>query len=698
MEKKIKKGDLTKMQEMNGESKDFTNETYSPDDDQKNRYKKYMQIWSSYINFRTDYDEKWKECVARYKAEPFTYDDGRAGVVLPVGKFIIETAQAQESKNPPSFSYAASEYPEDIKKASIMEYVVKKHVWYRKFVDLDYKLDVLNQDKMILGTMYQYIGWRKMYRTIRTKDKNGAISKKQELYYNDIVVDNIYPQDVWLHPLSSCVADSPIVFVRKRYDYATFLETYSDDTQYYNVNLVKAGQMFSGYDQGGETLWRNLADNKDGVTVIQIWNKMTDETIDYANGVEVCYQPNPYDDKELPITDYRNRLQYNTYLGESEMERIATICDALNAFVNIAIDKEKRAGTGINLLDNNLSDFDDVSSIFSSTQAIRTENPKDSFVHYDMPGMSSSTKDMIQMLMDFLVYSTGIDFRQITDLTSSTKATVAALRREISQQRINLNVNRNENCGIKRLGWLLAKRVQQFYTMPLVEEITGQDVSGLDGKGDKVKDTKKGELKYRQLRLPDMDMQEVATKDGKYDAGSLRIKGKKDGSLSFIPARPEYLRLKGDISVKVIPGSTMGAIAELQKSKAKEYIEVATTVMKPPSQPGGAPEPYLSAKYGLEKYVRAMEYDVDKAFDLSDKDGETVAQDQARNLVGGMTQALNAPVNPMTPQNAGMIVDNGAAQPPAPMAPPSLTGQRSDSMRELGNELGKNVRVTNKKQ
>lgn len=684
--KSLGKFDIIKAQEENGEVGVGQCKDWRPDKEQQQRYLRIMREWESAITFRTEYDSKWQECVARYKAEPFFYEDGRAGVVLPVGKLIIETAQAQESKSPPSFAYSANENKEDVKKAEIMDYVVKKHVWNRKYVDLDYKLDVLNQDKMILGTMYQYIGYRKLYRTIRNKKVTGEITKKKELFYDDIVVDNLYPQDVWLHPLASCVAESPWCFIRKRFDYATWAETYSDTEMYYNQELVKPGAVYEGYDRGGETLWRDLADNVDQVVVVEKWDKMRDELVVYANGVEIYEGPNPYEDKELPITDYRNRLQYNTYLGESEMERIATLSDALNAFINIAIDKEKRSGTGINLLDNQFSEFDDVGSLFSSTQAIRVDSPKDSFVHYDMPGMSSSTDNMIKMLMDFLVFSTGIDFRQITDLASSTKATVAALRREISQQRINLNVNRNENCGVKRLGWLLAKRVQQFYTLPLVEGIVDQDLGG----------KKKGGKQYRELRIPDVEMEEVPGKGGAFNEESLRVKGTREGAVSFIHARPEYLRLKGDIAVKVIPGSTMGAIQELQKTKAQEYIGVATEVLKPPAQQGGAPQPWLSVKYGLEQYVKAMGYDVDKAFDTADKEGETAAQSEAAPLVDAMSSMYGVP-GPES-QNQGAVMQGG--RPPGPAEPkqPALTGQRSEPMQALANELGPQNRVTNKPQ
>ncbi len=692
--KKKTKDSLKGMLEMQSEKNQFSDDTYNPTDEERHRRKKFLSELDTAVNFRADYDNMFEEYVERYRARPFYYEDGRAGVVLPIGKLIVETAQAQESKNPPSFAYSAADNKEDIKKAQILEFVVKNHVWNREYVNLDTKMDVLNQDKMILGTMYQYIGWRKMYRTRRefVKSEGGAyeVSCKQVLHYDDIVVDNIFPQDIWLHPLARTVAESPWAYVRKRYDAETFLETFSDTRFFKNIKFVKAGAFFNGWDHGAHVLWRNLNDQKDVIIVLEKWNKITDEVIIYANDVEIYYGPNPYDHKELPLTDFRNRLQFNTYLGESEMDRIGTICDALNAFINIAIDKEKRASTGINLLDNNMSDFDDTAVMFSSTHATRVENPKDSFVHYEMPGMSASTSNMIQMLMDFLVYATGIDFRQITDLSSSTKATVAALRKEIAQQRINLNVMRNENCGIKRQGWLLGKLVQQYYPVPLLEEATGDNLS-TEKEGEE-KGEGKNKLKYRKIKVRDYDLSEEPIK-GEYTAKSLRLKGKKDGKVSFFEARPEYLGIKGDIDVKVVPGSTMAAIAELQKNKAQEYVRTAMEVVKPPSQEGGLPEPYLSVKYGLEKLVKAWDYDVDKAFDTSDTAEETVAMKEAQPVLDQFSQALGMPQFGATPQQATM-----PGQPPMPPnPPPNIAGVTANTpeLKELANEMGVANRVKN---
>lgn len=663
---------------------------WQPDEDQIKRKGKFMSDWQQGITFRSTsgFDTDVIEWIERYKGRPFSYEDGRAGVVVPIGKAIIETAQAQESKNPPSFAYLATENPGDVAKAKILELIVTKFTWNQKHVDLDYKMDVLNQDKMILGTMYQYIGYAKMYRTIREKNKaaDGKVTTttKEELFYDDVVVENIYPQDVWLHPLASRIADSPWIVVRKRYDKSSFLERYSDREMYNNLEYVKAGMWFTAEseDYAGSTITRTY-DDKNEVVVIEYWNKMTDEVIFYANGIEIFYEPNPYDDKELPFSDYRNRMQYNTYLGESEMERIAALSDAVNAFINIAIDKEKRAGTGINLIDSSFSDFDDTATVFSASEATRVDNPKDAFVHYDVPGMSGGTDKIIQMLLDFLVFTTGVDFRQITDLTASTKATVAALRRQITLQRMELNISRNENCGVKRLGWLLGKRVQQFYTLPKINKVTGKE-------GEE-------ELTYKKIQVQDLDISEEAGPDGKYSAESLKMKGRKDGAISFFQARPEYLRLEGDFCVRTIPGSTLATIQELEKNKAQEFVKLSTEVMGPPSAEGGAPEPLLSVRYGLEMYVKAMGYDLNKAFDTKNKAIETPAQDMAQDLIGQMNGVMGGQVN-MENGNAGAasMVKNGVPRPPQ-KTPPSATGSASEPVREFQNKMSVNSRITNKK-
>lgn len=667
-------------------------EKWEPTAEEKRRQAKFYDDWQLAINFRVSFDNAVQEYIDRYEAKPFFYEDGRSGVVVPLAKAIIETAQAQESKNPPTFAYSPADYKEDEQKARILEMIITKHVWYLKGVDLDRKMDALNQDKMILGTMYQYVGYRKINRLIRTRTKNedGTESFKEDMqpYYDDIVVDNIYPQDFWLHPLATCVAESPWAYVRKRFDHLSFIDTFSDVKQYKNVHLVEKNSWFESTSHGGLTRKKDgQVGLQDEVVVLEKWDKLRDEVIIYANGIEIYYGPNPYDDKELPYSDYRNRMQHNTYLGESECERTATLIDAVNAFINIAVDKEKRAGTGINLIDNNLSDFDETANIFDSASAVRVDDPKNSFTHYDIPGMASSTDRVISMLLDFLVFSTGIDFRQITDLSASTKATVAALRREISQQRIQLNVSRNENVGLRRLGWLLAKRVQQFYPIPKVEYLSGK--TGLGGE-----ETKDVKAEYRSIRIEGMEIEEDDKQKG---VEKLRVKGVKDGVTSFFQARPEYIRTKGDVCVKVIPGSTFAAIQELQKTKAQEAVKMAMEITQPPKSPKEPPQPYMSVRYFLEEWVKGLNYDVDRAFDLSNKKLETPAQDAGKDVIEGMNKALGGNVKTQKidqPMVGGQMPTMG----PRKGAPEALTGQASAPVRELAGELGPANRVTSKPQ
>lgn len=621
-------------------------------------------------NFRSVYENTWRENIERYEAKPFHYEDGRAGVVLPLAKIIIETKQSIESKSPPAWAYEPLDDMDDEAKTKILEDIVFKHVWYQKYVNMDYKFDLLNQDKDILGTMYQYIGYRRIFRTIRDKNlETKKITSKQELYYDDVVVDNIFPQDVWLHPLATCVADSPWLKIRKRFDYGTFLETYSDTEIYENIDKVPKGKWDTAEGEDISKRYRQYDSTDDDVVVFEHWNKMRDELIIYANGVKIFDGPNPYEHKELPFSDYIDRLQHNTYLGESECERIATIADAINAFINISIDKEKRSASGINLIDENLSEFDDVIMEFDPSKAYRVSNPQQAFVHYEIPGMNASTDRMISMLIDFLVYSTGVDFKQLTDLGTSTKATVAAIKREVTQQRIGLNIKRNENRGIVRTGWLMAKTVQQFYTQPKIDAVTGKP---------------KMPLEYKKVRVKGKGYKEAPNSKGEYDLTSLKLgaDGIGEDKIGFFQARPEYLRLKGDITVRVIPGSTLAASQELEKSKAMELLQMVPNLVEADPENPQAPKPLLSLRYIVEKLIDAFGYDKQKAFDTENKSLETVARDEATKMISSFKTSLmgeQAPVPQALP---------GGIKTPPPETPPSLTGANSEPIQKLQAELG----------
>lgn len=698
-----------------GAKKSSDNEDWQPSAQESETIKRLDDEMTIATRYRSPFEDQWQENIERYEAKPFYFEDGRAGVNLPIVKWIIESKQATEAKAPPTWSYKAKDYKEDKEIANILDDVIKQHVWNLKYVDLDTKMDILNQDKDILGGMYQYVGWLKIYRTIR-KYKNKAKQEKeynespekgmptlhmedsktiekdykdgsketnyddrfdctQELYYDDIVVENIHPQDVWLHPLALGVFDSPWIKIRKRMSYNKFLEKFSDTEMFKNVQFVKAGKwVLRGEGSAdGKTILKDYATSeKDQVVIFEEWNIMRDELVIRANGVIVYEGPNPFEHKELPFVDYIDRLQFNTYVGEGEPQRIASICDAINAFINIAIDKEKKAGSGLNLLDDNGSDFDDVSTMFGTNQVARVQDPKNAFVHYEMPGMSATTDRIIGMLMDYLIFATGVDFRQITDMNASTQATVAAIRREISQGRLNLNVKRNENRGVKRLGWLLMKLVQQYYPLPLIDKLSGKEGS-------------EGALAYRNIRVTGKNISEKPTStdsNGKpvYTAKSLVMSEKGDGEIGFFQARPSYIRTKGDLEVQVVSESTFSASRELEKNNAKDYVGIATSTFSTEVDPvSGQPtqKPILSVRYGLTKLIEALGYDVGEAFDLEDKQMDDAARSEAAKF---LPNQINQPTQ------EGMPGMNKAL--PPEKNPAKLVGASSEPVQQIKAELG----------
>jgi len=682
------------------------NKLWQPNEQERNLLKRFDDEMNTAIRFRSQYEEQWRENIERYEARPFVYEDGRSGVVLPIVKWIIESKGATEMKAPPSFNYEPLEYEEDMVIARNMDEIVKKHVWNLKYVDLDYKFDILNFEKDIMGNMAQYIGWKTVYRVERNekmpnKDKKEVEgvsevdtkkereSKKTEdteydidlpkaeqvLFYDDICVENIYPDDYWLHPLSRTVSDSPYFKWRKRHDYGSFLEYFSDTAIFKNIDKVQKGKWLTvGIDN--QVIHKDfLADDSDQVVVFEDWNVMRDEVLMIANGVIIYHGANPYKHKELPFVDYIDRLQFNTYVGEGEPQRIANICDAINAFVNIAIDKEKKAGSGINLLDNSNSEFDDTATILSPNQVTRVSSPKDAFVHVELPGMSGSTDKIISMLMDYLIFATGVDFRQITDMNTSTQATVAAIRREITQGRLNLNVKRNENRGYKRLGWLLMELVQQYYPEPLIKHLAGMEEMSPEQIEALMKEKK---VEYRRIRVKGMDFREKPNSKGEYTRESLTMSKKGEEEIGFFQARPAYIKSKGKLTVRVVSESTFAASRELEKANAKDYVEVAGSAMEP--GPEGQPKPILSLKYGLQKLVDAYGYDRQKAFDTTGEtdQGDQTAQSEAKKLLGGMQP-------PGAPQEGGGASMQGPVPPTAP--PAKLAGATSEPVQKVKAEL-----------
>ena len=655
---------LKKLQKEEGKK----NETYQPDDKAKKALKEFYNCFHQGSNFRTHYEDQWQENLDRYEAYPFYHEDGSAGVNLPIAKWMVEQKQSVEMKAPPTFNYEPKEYEEDKQVAKLLDTVVKKHVWNLKYVSMDSNLSVMSHYKDVFGDMYQFIGWKKIFRNIEGKSK---------LFYDDVYVKNYMPFDVWLHPLSNGCHDSPWIIVRDRFSYDSFLESFSDDEMFKDVDKVKKGS----WDMGSDRIFtqkKDFYEKGSEVMVFQYWNCMRDKLLIVANGVVIFDGYNPYEHKELPFWNMKNRLQIDTYVGEGEPQRIASIADSINAFINIGIDKEKRAGAGLNLLDSNLSDFDDVSELFSPREVARVSNPRDAFVHYELPGMNSSTSNVINMLMDYLIFATGVDFRQIADMNTSTTATVAAIRREISQGRLNLNLKRNESQGFARMGWLLMKVVQQYYPIPLIDHIAGDESLSPE---ERKKILEKGKLKYRKIRVKGQRITEEPDSQGNYTMRSLkREKSDNPKAIGFFEARPGYIRSKGDLCVQVISESTFSASKELQKSKAKEYMETVSSLFV--TTPEGQQKPLGSLEYGFEKYVEAMGYDKDKAMDL-EKDGEE--DKTAKNM---MEKMLPPEMMGGEPQGEQPVMPDMRRQLPENAGPPPLTGKGSEPVKKANAELG----------
>src|SRR5690606_91059 len=87
--------------------------TWQPDEEERKKIQNFQADMDVAIRYRSQFEDIWNEAQERYEAKPFYNEDGSAGVVLPIAKWIIEQKLATEMKNPPSFSYEPGEFEED---------------------------------------------------------------------------------------------------------------------------------------------------------------------------------------------------------------------------------------------------------------------------------------------------------------------------------------------------------------------------------------------------------------------------------------------------------------------------------------------------------------------------------------------------------------------------------------------------------
>lgn len=622
---------------------DRTQKTWEPDEDEMERKKWFENTMDTIlIPYRGEFEPQWQDA-ADIHEQLVDSDDGdeRTNVVLPLSTMLIETKLSEELENRPDMYFEAME-KDDVPQVKILEEVIKRHVW--EICYMDELMFEWFYEKNLFGQSWLFIGYAQTTRKVlvpKKEDKESgqtAYDTEERVVKDDIFVKLYRNDQVWVEPCRRLEDAGYCVLMDEYYSLDGFLEEYGDENFYKNLEYVQEGAKYFYSDGKIEVIGDPSAkETKCQINVLSLYHKQKGEFVQWANGVEIYYGAYPYDDGELPLVQAINRYRPGSMYHKGETELCAGLFALFNAIFNTTIDAFKYSVSPVTILPPGSSLNMDQIILRPGLVVKANAGQIQTLKLGQVPGEAIQLRETI---LDMISWSTGVNIRQMLGEPATTTATVAALRKESLAKRINLGLRLNESRAFKRMGELFVSRVQQFYTQPKLEEVLGEDSELLeDLEGEENNETMEGEEeattttpaepKYKQIKVPGMEFEEEESKDEETGETNYKLKATKGSksSVGFFPARPEYIRTKSKVDVKVRPGSTVAVSQLLEQQRVEKVIGLLMTIPPQPTgkkNPDGTPEmkPIADLKYFVKKLLHTMKYDEDRAMN-SEEDEET---------------------------------------------------------------------------
>lgn len=515
-------------------------------------------------------------------------------LVAPFARIFVEAKTAEEAKAISEYTFTPIEDSGDSWKVELLK-DVNNHV-KSKVKAKSKRLDMLRM-KNIMGVSIAKIGYRKVMgmRKIRTEtNEDGDILawKEQPVpIYDDIFMDVISPMNFLVDPNATSMDDAMDCAHFHAENFESFWEVYHNNPLFKNTLEVKAGLQGTYSDQGFVTGHiGNFECQADMVMIAEYYNKLRDEWIVYANGVEIYYGPLPDDHKELPFMSYHNNSSFCTGLLEMTTRTVngedvsttptvhsdktfwtigdpATIADLIElrtAHGRAAHRLIKRAsqriiGTRGNYrlpTDRNYLDGDEATGAAGNIEVI------------NLSGGGAGAGDWqwaFDDLFQLMRLCIGVDPSNLADGKNKT-ATEAEIQRETASRRLDMGLEYNEENGEIRMGMLIHKLIQQRYTKPELKRLLGDESKDELKSFDEVEKDDAGRPLYgkRYRRIKSTRNIAESEQRSKFDISQ------DDAGVSSFLSRPEYIRTS-DIDIGVESGRSA---AKLRSIEFQKYLQM----------------------------------------------------------------------------------------------------------------------------
>lgn len=421
---------------------------------------------------RGEYEKDWRDAEKQRMMHHSTRpkDDWRADLKLPDTFSIIEAAKSEMVQQSPSLFYRPRESGDGLKAEKLNK--IFSYTWEKGNADLE--LIEFIDDSLVYGLGIGEEYWRKD--VIEEKniedfdtDKMQPIKwkKNERITFDDVYFSALSPWAFYWDPMAESLESGRDVIKRQVLPYEDFKRKYKKFAKHKRVAA------------GGDTFrpeWFKPIGNMDDmeVEVLHYYDKGADLYLVVANGILLtpANNPIPYKHKDFPFIRAVDVLLPHSFVGMGEPKIIKSLQEERESLRNMRLDTTHLNIQTQYIVDDRL-EMDDEDLIAKPHGIIK--GPPGSIQPIEkIPVFAEAYKEE-EFINDDIIKSTGIDIRMQSIGGQGDTATEVAILKESSLKRIRLKLKLIELMALHRLGRLRLANIQQFYSIPKVAKIIGED-------------------------------------------------------------------------------------------------------------------------------------------------------------------------------------------------------------------------------
>lgn len=529
---------------LNEEQKFWLNHTY--------RRFSLMKAWRQQSNR----EDMWKSWQRQYDAwRPPKGMNWQSNIVPPFTTSVIESSLS-ELVDQNLMPTVKARNNADKPKAEVMNFV-NEYAWNRGYGPIE--LYKAQKQQLITGTTFwqdYYLQEKQKVQILTEYDPKTGREKYKEvemMNFDDVYGEAVSLWDLWFDPDCRSINIGPYKAQDAIRKYVFHIDVFRQmfvGSRWDKFGLAKhvrpTGRSTDYYQYYQPSL---EIDSGSQVEVLFHWIRNPDKLVIVANDIPFYINPKPYNHKLLPFARGVDLLDPWSLYGKGESELLESIQDELTTNRRMRLDQTKMNTYKMIFISNRetVTEQDLVPAPMKPVYVDDIANVK----AFEYGDINQSAYREETLLKEDGARVTGIDDRAQSAGATASTATEAAILKESTLKRLRTKIWLTSNTLLTELIQLRVPNIIQFYQMPKIRKIMGEDAIDKWSKIRKV--SLEGRLIQHQGQYFEQEYRTISTKNK-------RLEKNKDNKINIVDDRGEHFFM---VTPDVLIPSEEGFIYEL---------------------------------------------------------------------------------------------------------------------------------------